>query len=217
TRRRASWSTPSQAKRIAPRCVSRQLVCVLQARAKRSESNQPDRESTVQKKTSTFVCRLTMTAVAGAAALLSIPAQAQEKIKLKFADWMPTSHYTVTHGAHPFMDKAKELSQGRIEFQYFPSEQLGKAKDLLTLVQSGAADIVDISPSYISDKFALSSVAELPAMFTTACQGSYAYAELAAEGGILAEREFKPNRIRVLASIAYAPYKVATVGQKVET
>nr|MBF0682048.1 TRAP transporter substrate-binding protein DctP [Pseudomonas sp.] len=155
--------------------------------------------------------------MASVMALLAMPAQAQEKIKLKFADWMPTSHYTVVHGAHPFMDKATELSKGRIEFQYFPSEQLGKAKDLLTLVQSGAADIVDISPSYISDKFALSSVAELPAMFTTACQGSYAYAELAAEGGILAEREFKPNRIRVLASIAYAPYKVATVGQKVET
>src|SRR5690606_39494548 len=60
---------------------------------------------------------------------------------------------------------SSDLSQGRIEFQYFPAEQLGKAKDLLTLVQSGAADIVDISPSYISDKFALSSVAELPAMF----------------------------------------------------
>src|SRR5690606_33966805 len=126
-------------------------------------------------------------------------------------------HYTVTNGAQPFMDKATELSQGRIEFQYFPAEQLGKAKDLLTLVKSGAADIVDISPSYISDKFALSSVAELPAMFNPACEGTYAYAELAGEGGILAEREFKPNRIRVLASIAYAPYKVATVGRKVET
>ncbi len=160
--------------------------------------------------------RLTTVALASVFATLALPVQAQEKVTLKFADWMPTSHYTVKHGAQPFMQKATELSNGRIAFQYFPSEQLGKAKDLLTLLQSGAADIADISPSYISDKFALSSVAELPAMFTTACDGTYAYAKLADEGGILAEREFKPNRVRAIASIAYAPYKVTTVDRPVQ-
>lgn len=156
-------------------------------------------------------------AVAASLALFGSAAQAQEKTKLKFADWMPLTHYTVTNAAQPFMARATELAKGKLEFQYFPAEQLGKAKDLLTLLQSGAADIVDISPAYISDKFALSSVAELPAMFDTACQGTRAYAALAKEGGILAEKEFKPLGVRVLVSVAYAPYKVTTVNRKVES
>ncbi|KAI3610271.1 hypothetical protein D8I24_0533 (plasmid) [Cupriavidus necator H850] len=155
--------------------------------------------------------------VAASLALLGGAAQAQERTKLKFADWMPLTHYTVTNAAQPFMAKATELAKGKLEFQYFPAEQLGKAKDLLTLLQSGAADIVDISPAYISDKFALSSVAELPALFTTACQGTHAYASLVKEGGILAEKEFKPLGVRVLVSVAYAPYKVATATRKVES
>jgi len=158
--------------------------------------------------------RLALAAVA--AGIACMPAHAQEKIRLKFADWMPLSHYTVTNAAQPFMKKVGELSKGRIEFQYFPAEQLGKAKDLLTLVQTGVADIADISPSYISDKFAMSSVAELPAMFDTACKGTKAYASLVATGGILAEREMKPNGVRVLVSVAYAPYKVLTTNKKVE-
>lgn len=164
----------------------------------------------------------TLRAVATAAALAvlafhTLPAQAQEKVRLKFADWMPLSHYTVTNGAHPFMNKATELSKGKIEFQYFPAEQLGKGKDLLTLLQTGVADIADISPSYISDKFPMSSVAELPAMFNNACQGTYAYASLVKPGGVLAEKEFKPNGVRVLVSVAYAPYKVVTTKTKIES
>lgn len=150
-------------------------------------------------------------ALAGVAAALCGPASAQDKVTLKFADWMPLSHYTVTEAAVPFMDKVKELSGGALEIQHFPAEQLGKAKDALSLVQSGVADIANISPSYIPDKFALTSVAELPAMFDTACQGSQAVAKLVEGDGIIGEREYKPNKVRVLTSIAYAPYKVGTV------
>lgn len=164
-----------------------------------------------------FADRTSRVALAAALALGGAQALAQDKVQLKFADWMPTSHYTVKQAAHPFMDKVKELTKGRVEFQYFPAEQLGKAKDLLTLLQSGAADIVNISPAYISDKLPLSSVAELPAMFDTACQGSNAYATLVKEGGILASQEFKPYGARVLVSVAYAPYKVVTTHRKVET
>lgn len=161
--------------------------------------------------------QLTAVATAASLAILGISAQAQEKVKIKFADWMPVSHYTVVNGAKVFMDKAVELSKGQIEFQYFPAEQLGKAKDMSSLAQSGVADIVDVSPSYISEKFPLSSVAELPAMFKTSCEGSNAYGKLVKDGDILAENEFKPNGLRVLTWIAYAPYKVATTKKEIST
>lgn len=157
-----------------------------------------------------------LAAACAALTLAASPSLAQDKVTLKFADWMPLSHYTVANAANPFMEKVKELSGGRIEMQYFPAEQLGKAKDALSLVQSGVADIADISPSYIPDKFSLTSVAELPAMFDTACQGSEAVAALVENDGILAQQEFSPRKVRVLVSIAYAPYKVLTVSRKVE-
>lgn len=143
------------------------------------------------------------------------PAAAQDKVTLRFADWMPVSHYTVSQSALPFIQQAKEKSGGKLEIQHFPAEQLGKAKDALSLLQSGVADIANISPSYIADKFALTSVAELPAMFGTACQGSKGVAALVEGTGIIAAREFKPNGVRVLTSMAYAPYKVGTVVKKV--
>ncbi len=152
-----------------------------------------------------------------AALTFASAAGAQEKIKLRVADWMSVSHYTVAQAAKPFMEKATEVSNGKIEFQYFPAEQLGKAKDILGLVQNGVVDIANISPAYITEKFPLSGVAELPAMFKTACQGTYAYASLVKEGAILANQEFKPNGVRVLVSVAYAPYKVLTVGRSVST
>lgn len=159
--------------------------------------------------------RVLATAAAIGAVMIATGARAQEKVKIKFADWMPLSHYTVVNGAKVFMDKAVELSKGKIEFQYFPSEQLGKAKDMATLAQSGVADIVDISPSYISEKFPLSSVAELPAMFKTACEGTNAYGALVKPGGVLAENEFKPAGVHVLTWVAYAPYKVLTTKKEV--
>ncbi len=147
----------------------------------------------------------------------AVPASAEEKVTLKLADWMPVSHYTVTNAAEPFMAKAKEISGGSIDIQYFPGGQLGKGQDALRLVQTGVADIANISPAYISDKFVLSSVAELPAMFETACEGSEAFDKLATDGGALAENEFAPYNVRVLVSVAYAPYKIVTVSKKVET
>lgn len=158
----------------------------------------------------------TLLAASAMAALASAQAAAQEKVTLKFADWMPLSHYTVENAAKPFMEKAKALSDGRIDIQYFPGEQLGKAKDALTLVQSGVADIVDISPSYITDKFVLSSVAELPAMFSSACEGTEAVAALVEGDGMIARNEFTPQGVRVLVSVAYAPYKVLTVANAVD-
>lgn len=160
---------------------------------------------------------LKLIALAGVAVMAHGAAQAQDKVTLKFADWMSLSHYTVTQAAIPFMDKVKELSGGSLEIQHFPAEQLGKAKDALSLVQSGVADIANVSPSYIPDKFALTNVAELPAMFDTACKGSEAIAKLAEGDGIIAQREFQPNKVHVLTSIAYAPYKVLTATHPVRT
>lgn len=133
-----------------------------------------------------------------------------QEIKLKVADWLPLSHYTYSEGGKVFMDKATELSKGRIQLQHFPAEQLGKAKDAVALAQSGVAEIVNIAPAYITEKFPLSGVVELPGIYEGSCKGSYALAALAKPGGALDESEYKPNGVRVLFAGALGAYRVLT-------
>lgn len=154
---------------------------------------------------------MTRISTLAAAALLCIGGGAlAQEVKLKVADWLPLSHYTYSEGGKVFMAKATELSKGRIQFQYFPAEQLGKAKDVLSLAQSGVADVVNIAPAYITEKFPLSGVIELPGIYEGACRGSDALAALVKPGGALYESEYKPNGVRVLFTAALGAYRVLT-------
>jgi len=140
-----------------------------------------------------------------------------QDVKLKVADWLPVSHYTYAEGGKAFMDKATELSKGRIQFQHFPAEQLGKAKDVVTLAQSGVADIVNIAPAYITEKFPLSGVIELPGIYEGACRGSRALTALVKPGGVLDQKEYKPNGVRVLFVGVLGAYRVLTAKKPLNT
>lgn len=142
--------------------------------------------------------------------LVSSAAIAEDKVIFKVADIFPTTHYILLEGTQKWMDKAVELSNGRIEFQYFPAQQLGKAKDIMSLTSAGVTDIGVIIPAYVPEKLPLSAAGELPGMFNTACSGSQALADLTKPGGILYEQEFKPQGFHVLYTNMLAPYTVMT-------
>jgi len=143
------------------------------------------------------------------------PGKAEEKkIELRMADSLPAGHIISENLTKPWMALVGQLSGGRIGFKYFPAEQMGKAKDMLTLTQSGVIDIGYVGPSYISEKMPLSAVAELPGASTNACQVMNAYWSLAKEGGILHTNEFKPNRIRPLFIAALPPYQIVLGSSK---
>jgi TRAP-type C4-dicarboxylate transport system substrate-binding protein len=100
--------------------------------------------------------------VALAAALAIGGALAQTTTKIKIADSFPVGHYLPRYITTPMMErlKANPAAKG-IEFEYYPAEQMGKAKDFLSLVQSGVIDIAYVAPGFVSDKMPLSVVAEL--------------------------------------------------------
>jgi TRAP-type C4-dicarboxylate transport system substrate-binding protein len=145
--------------------------------------------------------------VAAATAIAAAPAGAQQKVTLRVADSLPVGHIIIESATRPWIELVGKLSGGAIEIQYFPAEQLGKAKDFLQLTQSGLVDVGYVGPSYIADKMPLSAVAELPGAFASACQVMTAYWKLAKDGGFLYEQEFKPNRIRPLFINALPPYQ----------
>ncbi|WP_162409752.1 TRAP transporter substrate-binding protein DctP [Acuticoccus sediminis] len=147
-------------------------------------------------------------AIAGAALWLSVlPGQAET---LRMGDSFPVGHYISENLAKFFMDDVKDRSGGEIDFEYFPAQQMGKAKDMLQLTQSGVLDIGYVAPSYISDKLPLSAVAELPEAFSSACEGTKAFWKLVKPGGLLDEVEIAPNGMRVLMVLVLPPYQIFT-------
>src|SRR6478672_2980988 len=146
------------------------------------------------------------------AAILSIgAAEAQTTTKIKIADSFPVGHYLPKYITTPMIErlKANPAAKG-IEFEYYPAEQMGKAKDFLSLTQSGVIDIAYVAPGFVSDKMPLSVVPELPLPYSGSCQATLAYWDMAKPGGILDKKEFAPNGVRLLFTIVLPPYQVVT-------
>jgi TRAP-type C4-dicarboxylate transport system substrate-binding protein len=149
-------------------------------------------------------------AAAAVAVLMSSAgtASAQQKITLRLADSLPHGHVIHELVGKPFMELVTKATNGEVTFQHFPSEQLGKAKDMAQLTTAGVADIAYVVPSYSSDKYPLTAVSELPGIFQTQCQGSLAFYKLSHNGGILETKEFKPNGLHPLVTIALPAYQI---------
>jgi len=151
------------------------------------------------------------TALALAAVVSAVAAPAQTTTKIKIADSFPVGHYLPKYITTPMIErlKANPAAKG-IEFEYYPAEQMGKAKDFLSLVQSGVIDIAYVAPGFVSDKMPLSVVSELPLEFSGSCQGTMAYWNLAKPGGLLDKKEFAPNGVRLLFTTVLPPYQIIT-------
>lgn len=157
-----------------------------------------------------------VTCAIGAGALMS-NAAAQETVTIKFATGVPATHFISAVPAKFFMDRVVELSKGRVKFEFYPGEQLGKAKDMLSLVQTGVAEMADIVPSYVPDKLPLTGVTELPGQTNNSCEGTKTYYALTRPGKILATKTFDPQKVRVLMAATIVPYKVVTSKKAVRT
>lgn len=146
-----------------------------------------------------------------AVAVLCAAGAASAQTKIKIADSFPVGHYLPKYFTTPMIErlKANPAAKG-FEFEYYPAEQMGKAKDFLSLTQSGVIDIAYVAPGFVSDKMPLSVVPELPLHYTGSCQATLAYWNLAKPGGMLDKKEFAPNGVRLLFTIVLPPYQVIT-------
>src|SRR3546814_10459183 len=88
----------------------------------------------------------------GLAVGMSSVANAADTITLRVADSFPTGHYIPDALTKPFMEEVERKTNNAVKFEYYPGQQLGKAKDMLSLTRSGVADIAYVAPSFDSDK-----------------------------------------------------------------
>ena len=134
--------------------------------------------------------------------------QPADTLSLRIADSLPNGHVIHRTVTVPFMEEATRLSVGRVAFQHFPGEQLGKAKDLLALTQAGLAEVGYVVPSYQSDRMPLSAAMELPGIFTDYCQAARALWDLTHDDGYLERMEFAPNHVVPLVTFVLPPYQL---------
>ncbi|WP_454620170.1 TRAP transporter substrate-binding protein [Bradyrhizobium cenepequi] len=151
-------------------------------------------------------------------AIATSPSAAQEKITLRLSDSLPNGHVIHELVGKPFSELVTKMTNGQVTFQHFPAEQLGKAKDMAQLTVAGVADVSYVVPSYSSDRYPLTAVAELPGIFETECQGSIAFYKISHNGGILETKEFAPNQLRPLVTIALPAYQIQLAnGREIKT
>ena len=122
-----------------------------------------------------------------------------ESIKLKLADRLPKDHYIAKYATDYWIAEVERETKGAVSIQRFPSEQLGKSKDMITLTSAGVVDMGEYVPGYLGDQMPLSSVAELPGMVSSACVASLAYEDAAQPGGFLDKNELAPLGLHLLA------------------
>ena len=71
------------------------------------------------------------------------------------------------------MEKVTSLTDGRVQFKFYPGEQLGKGADSLSLVATGVADISLFSPNYTPSEMPIgSALIGIPGLFETPIQGA---------------------------------------------
>lgn len=127
---------------------------------------------------------------------------------LRVADSFPVGHYVAENLTKVWMDRVTELTDGEIDFEYYPAQQMGKSKDLMSLAQTGVVDIGYAPVSYLADKLPLSAVGELPEAFTKSCEGTKAFWSIAKPGEILDTAELAPLGVRMLMVMVLPPYQV---------
>lgn len=88
-----------------------------------------------------------------------------EVINLKIADTYPPTAVNYKIMTEIFIPKLEE--SGKIKVTYYPGGEIGKAEDMLGLIQGGTTDIGYVSPGFVAGALPLSSVFSLPMEFNS--------------------------------------------------
>lgn len=89
----------------------------------------------------------------------------------KFAGYYPPGSPQAKTLGEYFMNRVQQLSKGKIKWQYFPSEQLGKGTEQLGIVGGGTAEFGALIPAFFTGKVPLVGSQDLPFLFNTDVAG----------------------------------------------
>lgn len=90
-------------------------------------------------------------------------AEEGEEVQFRVTDLYSLEHSIGANSIQPFMENVEAQTEGRISFEYFPSNQLIDARDAPDALASGTADIGNVL--YLGSQNPMMYVAQLPGLF----------------------------------------------------
>ena len=108
--------------------------------------------------------------------------QAQE-VTLRLSHWVPPTISPASKGINPWAESVMAASDGRIEIQIFPAQQMGKAPDHYDMGAQGIVDLSYVNPGYTAGRFPIWALTEVPFMADDSVAAAQAIHEWYAEYG----------------------------------
>lgn len=127
----------------------------------------------------------------------------------------PAKHVITKEFVEPWMACVNEQAGDKVKFNYFPSGQLAKLKELLPALDRGVADVAPVPIGYYSDKLPLNGVSMLPGLGGTSEDIVTAYAETIKSDEL--SKEFAANGIVPISVMAFPPYQIVSVSEEIKT
>jgi TRAP-type C4-dicarboxylate transport system substrate-binding protein len=113
-----------------------------------------------------------------------------------------------------FMDKATELTDGKVQFEWYPSQQLGQMADYLTLTADGVADIGMFSASVFPSELSLANkITALPGLYANSYEGTMAFNAVSRQSPMV--DEFLSHGVRPLLAVTTPTFNFYSKGIKI--
>lgn len=149
-----------------------------------------------------------------AAGLAALSVQAASAASLTVANGWAPKHVVSQQGVEAWMNCVSGMEAG-IDFNYFPSGQIAKTKEMLDALNKGIADLSIIPMGYVTSKMPLNGVSLLPDLGSRASEITPAYSK-AVRQGKLAD-EFAANGIVPVWVIVFPAYQLMSRGEPLRT
>lgn len=140
-----------------------------------------------------------------------------ESIKLKLSNYYAATAPFSEKAIEPWMERVTELTEGKVEFDYFPGGQLGGGNEQFELVRDGVADIGFTNATYEQDYWPLTSMlSSIPILNNNATNGSKAFLDLIQEEeSLIVENDFLNNGVRPLFGAVSPPVEIFTADKEI--
>jgi TRAP-type transport system periplasmic protein len=140
------------------------------------------------------------------AILFSVSSADAAEIKLRFGTINAKTTRAFNEQLTPLKRAIEQGSQGKVEVELGGIGDFGKPTELLGLLEKGQIEIASTVQGYHPGRFPLSTVMEMPMLFESAEQGTYAMWKLHEEG--LLARDYAG--FKVLSLYVLPPYGIFT-------
>lgn len=147
----------------------------------------------------------------------------QDEIELQVVTVLNSQHSIWEGTMEPWMEKVEDLTDNRVTFETFTSEELVDVDEEVSALKNGTADIAIIHPTYYPDQFPLMEVPMLPLTDGDVETASQAWRDMLDSdeeidnGKTFYELQVDDNDLFALPLTTTWEYSLSTTGQEFNT